>query len=287
VDRFSFYNKGVLLLSTKEFKHARAESKLQWRQWNGRFSAAGLALLLVAELVLLVRLPAAQTAAKRSLALEQTGEPSRLYYSAGYFGIETVVSSNDANGNGVNDYTDIMEGARIDAQNHPRYEDTYWADGYPPADVGVCTDLVWRAFAHAGYALKLMVDADIAENPDEYPGLDEYGPDPNIDFRRTRNLSVFFARHAQALTLDIEDIAEWQPGDIVVFEGHVGIISDRRNAEGVPWIIHNSGQSQREQNSLRLEAQRRGLLGHYRWTVQPGSIAWQVPGAAAAQSPFQ
>lgn len=237
-------------------------------------------------LLVLVRSPVAQAAAKQSLASGQSEEPSRLYYTAGYFGIETLMSPNDANGNGVDDYADIVEGARIDAQNRPTYDDMYWEEGYPPIDVGVCTDLVWRAFAHAGYDLKLMVDVDIAENPDDYPGLDEYGPDPNIDFRRTRNLAVFFARHAQALTLDMGDIAEWQPGDIVVYEGHIGIISDRRNADGLPWILHNSGQSQREQNSLRLEAQRRGLLGHYRWTAPPGSIAWQLTGAASAQSPF-
>lgn len=31
--------------------------------------------------------------------------------------------------------------------------------GYPPDNIGVCIDVVWRAFANAGYSLKDMVDA--------------------------------------------------------------------------------------------------------------------------------
>lgn len=80
------------------------------------------------------------------------------------------------------------------------------------------------------------MDADVAAYPDLYPGLDATGPDPNIDFRRVRNLDVFFSRHAQVLTLKLEDPSQWQAGDIVVFSGgdHIAICSDRRNANGLP-----------------------------------------------------
>lgn len=52
----------------------------------------------------------------------------------------------------------------------------------------------------------------------DYP--QDYGDDvgdKNIDFRRVRNLNVFFLYHAKVLTTDISDISQWQGGDIVVF----------------------------------------------------------------------
>lgn len=193
------------------------------------------------------------------------------YYTAKHFGIETLKSPLDANGNGKNDFEDILLGARKDAKNKPQYNGSYWEDGYPPDNIGVCTDVVWRAMQNAGYDLKTLVDTDIAENPLLYPGLDVTGPDPNIDFRRVRNLQVFFERHAQQLTTSTDDIAEWQPGDIVIFKGktdHIGIISDKRNADGVPWLIHNSGQPEREEDAIGRLTLLSEIVGHYRWVPQ-------------------
>ena len=192
----------------------------------------------------------------------------RPYYTGEDFGVETVYSPLDQNGNGVDDYTDILLGARRDAENKPRYDGSYREGGYPPEDVGVCTDVIWRALEYAGYDLKALVDADIAQNPHLYPGLDEDGPDPNIDFRRVRNLKVYLDRHAQALTVDLTDIAAWQPGDIVTFDGgttHIGVVSDKRNRDGVPWLIHNSGQPNREEDALEKLAAFKEITGHYRW----------------------
>lgn len=133
---------------------------------------------------------------------------------------------------------------------------------------GVCTDVIWRAFRHAGYDLKAMVDADIAANTERYWRV-EGQPDPNIDFRRVPNLRVFFTRHAESLTTDPYDIAAWQPGDIVTFEDrHIGVISDRRNAEGIPYLIHNSGQWQREEDALLRCHRNHPISGHFRFTDQ-------------------
>ena len=60
------------------------------------------------------------------------------------------VSSYDFNGNGLSDAMDLVLGARADAENHPTYDGRYWQGGYPPDDIGVCTDVVWRAFRAAG-----------------------------------------------------------------------------------------------------------------------------------------
>lgn len=190
--------------------------------------------------------------------------PHRAYTEED-FGIERVLSAYDYNKNGVDDYTDILLGARQDAENHPAYRSAYYAGGYPPEDEGVCTDLVWRAFQNAGYSLKDMVDADIRENTKQYPRV-EGKPDPNIDFRRVKNLKVFFDRYALNLTTDPYEIAEWQPGDIVIFgTDHIGIISDKRNAQGIPFLIHNGGQPEREEDALLQQNFFHPISGHYRF----------------------
>lgn len=183
------------------------------------------------------------------------------HYDAKDFGIETVKSSVDFNQNGVDDYTDIMLGARKDAQNHPKYDGKYIDGGYPPDDIGVCTDVVWRAFKNAGYSLKDMVDRDIENRREAYSRIDK--PDTNIDFRRVKNLNIFFKEYAISLTTDITQIAEWQPGDIVIFnnQAHIGIVSDKRNRDGMPYIIHNGGQPNREEDYLT----RSTVVAHYRF----------------------
>ena len=182
-------------------------------------------------------------------------------YTAEDFDIKTVFSSVDFNKNGTDDYTDILLGARADAQNHPTYNGDYYQGGYPPDDIGVCSDVVWRAFKNAGYSLRDMVDADIKARPEAYPKIEK--PDSNIDFRRVRNLRIFFEEYAVSLTLDIDDIAEWQPGDIVIFgnDKHIGIVSDKRNKQGQPYVIHNGGQPNREEDYLG----RATVTGHYRF----------------------
>ena len=171
----------------------------------------------------------------------------------------------DFNGNGKPDYQDILVGARLDAKKMPEYDGSYHENGYPPDDIGVCTDVVWRAFHEAGYSLRRMVDLDIKNRPGSYPNISE--PDDNIDFRRVVNLRVFFDEHAISLTTDPSDTEEWQPGDIVVFRNsygkpcHVGIISDKRTDDGRAYLIHNSGQPNREEDALLNMP----IIGHYRF----------------------
>jgi len=188
----------------------------------------------------------------------------KVYYAED-FGITTLKSEIDFDKDGIDDYTDIMLGARKDAENHPTYKSVYYSGGYPPDNEGVCTDVVWRAFKNAGYSLKDLIDEDIKNNVDKYPRV-EGKPDPNIDFRRVPNLISFFSRNAISLTTDLNEIAEWQPGDIVTFEkNHVGIISDKRNKNGVPYLIHNGGQKNREEDILEIYILYSEISGHFRW----------------------
>lgn len=177
------------------------------------------------------------------------------------FGLAVLRSEVDFDGDGVDDYTDLMLGAREDAKNHPKYDGSYWEGGFPPDNIGVCTDVVWRAFRNAGYDLREMVDRDIARRPAAYPYV--IRPDKNIDFRRVRNLRVFFEEYGVSLTLDAGEIAAWQPGDLVIFgaDEHIGVVSDRRNRNGRAYLIHNGGQLWREEDSLDQGR----ITGHYRF----------------------
>lgn len=198
----------------------------------------------------------------------------KISYTAEDFGITTVKSRIDFNHNGIDDYTDILLGARKDAQNKPKYDGKYWAGGYPPDDIGVCTDVVWRAFKNAGYSLKDMVDHDIKEHIEDYPRVGGKR-DSNIDFRRVPNLRVFFTKYGISLTLDPKEIDQWQPGDIVTYANtHIAIVSDKRNKDGIPFIIHNSGQPLREEDALVLSTE---ISGHFRFDASKVDKSVLVP----------
>ena len=185
-------------------------------------------------------------------------------YTAEDFGIETIHSQNDADQDGMDDYTDILYGAKEKEKRKPTYQSAYYSGGYPPETEGVCTDVIWRAFRDAGYSLKDLVDQDIQENLEAYPRV-EGKPDPNIDFRRVPNLKVYFERNAQSLTTNLTQIEQWQPGDIVTFgTTHIGIVSDLRNQKGVPYLIHNAGQPKREEDVLEMWNHFNPISGHFR-----------------------
>ncbi len=167
------------------------------------------------------------------------------------------ISTADQNDNGRPDALDYVNGARAEVKRGTRYDGGYYSQGYPPPGVGACTDVVWRAFKEAGYDLKNLVDEDIRLHPDRY-GSTGQDPDPNIDFRRVKNLQVFFQYHGQSLTTrliaeDVDNLVQWQPGDIVVFappKEHIGIISDHRLRNGIPLVIHNAGPRASEADVL-------------------------------------
>ncbi len=191
-------------------------------------------------------------------------EKNKPIYYAEDFGIETVKSHIDKDEDGIDDYTDILQGAKAEAERKPTYKSAYYSGGYPPDTEGVCTDVIWRALRDAGYTLKDMVNEDIEKNVSAYPRV-EGKPDPNIDFRRVPNLKVYFERNHISLTTDLSKIEEWQPGDIVVFgSSHIGIISDKRNKKGIPYLLHNGGQPNREEDILEIYNKFEPITGHYR-----------------------
>lgn len=185
-----------------------------------------------------------------------------VYYYNSHFGIVTYKSEVDYDGDGIDDQTDILEGARKYVATKPKYKSAYYAGGYPTDGYGVCTDVVAQSFLNAGYDLMELVSEDIANAPEAY---NIESPDKNIDFRRVRNLKVFFERNATCLTTDVTDIEEWQGGDIVIFENsHIGIVSNKRNGNGVSFLIHHGSPMQvgYEQDVMENGDE---IVGHYRW----------------------
>jgi len=189
-----------------------------------------------------------------------TGLPSKLGELSPFarrVEVERLTFPHDEDGDGISDLDDIVAGARAYVETRPRYADGYYAGGYPPEGVGVCTDVIWKALRAAGFDLKAALDADIKAHPGDYPRVGGH-PDPNIDFRRVPNLAVFFRKYGQVLTEkvvpgDPENLKEWQGGDIVIFGpnlDHIGIVSDRRRKDGVPLLIHNAGPWGTEDDSL-------------------------------------
>lgn len=175
--------------------------------------------------------------------------------------IERFKSCADKNGNGIDDQMDILNGALNYISAMPKYKSKYYNSGYPNDEYGVCTDVVAFDMKAAGYDLMDMVAKDIATHPDNYCIRQ---PDINIDFRRVRNLYIFFKNNAQELTTDVLDIDKWQGGDIVIFKNHIGIVSDRRNKNGVTYVIHHSNPLQKSYEQDILQ-KRNDIIGHYRW----------------------
>lgn len=134
--------------------------------------------------------------------------------------------------------------------------------GYPNDEYGVCTDVVAFGLKDAGYDLMELVNEDIHNNREKY-NIETV--DKNIDFRRVRNLDIYFRNNHIVLTTDLSQIKEWQGGDIIVFKDHIGIISDKRNKKGIPLLIHHANplQVNYEEDVLELYGQDY-IIGHYR-----------------------
>ena len=155
-----------------------------------------------------------------------------------------------------------MNNVRTYIAKKPKYKSKYYETGYPDDEYGVCTDVVANGLKDAGYDLKELVNEDIINNKEKY-NIEVI--DKNIDFRRVRNLEVYLKNNSISLTKDLSQIEEWQGGDIIVFKDHIGIISDKRNKKGIPFLIHHANpiQVNYEEDVLELYGQDY-IIGHYR-----------------------
>lgn len=161
----------------------------------------------------------------------------------------------------------MLAGAVAYLDTEPKYDGSkVYPGGVPNDGTGVCTDVVWYAAKAAGMDLRDLVDADRRADPQAYAAMAPEGetPNPDIDYRRVRNLIVYFDRHAQSLTTDTTDMASWQPGDIVVWKEHVAVISDRRNVQGLPYVLHHEGNGFWSRFEADVLGNRGKVWRHYR-----------------------
>ncbi len=173
---------------------------------------------------------------------------------------EIIKSNIDKDNDGIDDYTDILEGAKEFIKDEPKYKSKYYDGGYPTDEYRVCTDLIWYALKNAGYDFKTLIDEDIKQNKDAY---DKDVGDTNIDFRRVRNIKVYLDKNVTSLSLD----KDFNPGDIVVYKNHIAIVSDKQNKNGENYIIHQHAFYNYEDDGLFRDK----IIGHYRWELKDGN----------------
>jgi uncharacterized protein len=159
-------------------------------------------------------------------------------------------------------------------QQNVRYDPAYVSITYPggdvPADTGVCTDEVIRAYRSLGIDLQKLVHEDMKRSFSAYPKIWSLtSPDKNIDHRRVPNLQVFFKRRGASLPIT-QNAADYLPGDLITCTvagklPHIAMVVPSPNGTPTPWIVHNIGSGPQLEDRL-FEFP---LTGHYRFHPQP------------------
>ena len=170
-----------------------------------------------------------------------------------------------------------MERTKADVTYDGRYFSIPYPQGDVPSYLGVCTDVIIRAYRKLGIDLQTLVHEDMRENFSAYPkrwGLKK--PDRNIDHRRVPNLETYFTRHGFALKVS-RHADSYLPGDLVTWDldpgrgelPHIGILVPNPQGPGQPWVVHNIGAGPELSNSLFSWE----ITGHFRF--QPKQLKSQ------------
>ena len=156
-------------------------------------------------------------------------------------------------------------------ESEVQYDPSYFSIDYPngdvPADKGVCTDVIIRAYRKIGIDLQRLVHEDMKANFNEYPnnwGLKT--TDRNIDHRRVPNLMTFFNRKGAELPIT-DNTKDYKPGNVVAWNlsgglTHIGIVIDKKSKDGKRYlIVHNIGSGQVVEDCLFDYK----IIGHYNY----------------------
>ena len=165
--------------------------------------------------------------------------PFNYLHKEDEYSIETIISDIDYDHDGIDDYTDILNGAKGFISLKPKYKSKYYEGGYPDDDYYVCTDIIWYALNTAGY-----------------------------DF-----VKIFLDKYAQVLSNNPNEYKEFQPGDIIVYsKSHIAIVSDKRNTNKIPYILHHDGTNSYEEDNLQWGE----IVGHYRFNITDENVKKKV-----------
>ncbi len=153
---------------------------------------------------------------------------------------------------------------------NPAYVRLSYPNGDVPANTGVCTDVLIRAYREAfTIDLQKEVHEDMKSNFQLYPkNWGRKTTDKNIDHRRVYNLMVFFKRKGieKAITKNAED---YKPGDIVCWIlprnlAHIGLVTNQKSADSKRYlIVHNVGAGQVLEDILFDWK----IIGHYQYKL--------------------
>ena len=170
-----------------------------------------------------------------------------------------------------NFYARLADSAILLTKQNVKYDPSYFKIKYPngdvPADRGVCTDVIIRAYRKLGIDLQKEVHEDMLAHFSKYPlkwGMRH--PDSNIDHRRVLNLMTFFTRNGTVQSITATP-ADYLPGDIVCWDlgggiTHIGLVVNRKSADKKRYlIVHNIGGGQVLADCLFAFK----IIGHYRY----------------------
>jgi uncharacterized protein YijF (DUF1287 family) len=166
----------------------------------------------------------------------------------------------------------LVAAALVQTRQRVVYDGSYRRIPYPggdvPAHIGVCTDVVIRAYRALGIDLQQRVHEDMRRAFAQYPRLwGMRAPDANIDHRRVPNLQAFFRRRGAERRVARQDATVYATGDLVTWMlpgnlPHIGIVTDQRTADGArPLIVHNIGRGPEVEDMLFTYP----ITGVYRW----------------------
>ena len=171
-------------------------------------------------------------------------------------------------------FMEKLSAAAVERTHHVvRYDPKYVRIPYPggdvPADTGVCSDEVIRAYRALGVDLQKEVHEDMSANFSAYPNQRRWSlarPDSNIDHRRVPNLMVFFSRKGTSLSISTR-AEDYEPGELVTWDlgggvPHIGIVVDRKSLQsGTHMVVHNIGAGPKMEDVLFSWK----ITGHYQY----------------------
>lgn len=166
----------------------------------------------------------------------------------------------------------LIEGAMKQLGVTVHYDPSYVALSYPGGDIpiesGVCSDVIIRAYRHAGIDLQREIHEDMKRNFNAYPQRWRLKrPDRNIDHRRVLNLMTWFKRRGSELPISDRN-EDYLPGDVVVWRldnglPHIGMVSNMpsKSACNRFLVVHNIGAGVQIEDVLFCWR----VIGHYRF----------------------
>jgi len=164
----------------------------------------------------------------------------------------------------------LAEAALAQLEHRVWYDASYYRIPYPNGDIpdtiGVCTDVIIRAYRGVGIDLQKLVHEDVVDSPRSY-GITR--PDANIDHRRVPNLMKFFRRQGAELAVS-DSTDSYRAGDIVAWQlapglTHIGIVVWKPDSLAkTPLVVHNIGRNMRGPD-LEDCLFAWPVIGHYRY----------------------